>query len=336
VLTRRLLLTGALASVASARAVNVMGRPADGSARPPPPDPRAHDPDVGALREGVANVPGGRVYFRVYGRPSDHPPVVVVHGGPAAGHRYMRPYAALATDREAVLWDQLGCGRSDAPSDTSLYTVERYIDEVDALTDHLGWRRFVLLGHSWGGWLGQAYALARPARLAGLAFAGTSSSIACMQRASNRYLAEYGPEAVALARRAERDGNYEAPDVQALTMRFYQDHLCRLDPWPQWFVEEGEKVDANPVYRLMNGPSEFAFTGTLKDFDVTARVHEIRAPTLVTCGQFDYGSADCGRVIQSRIRGSRLVVYDGLSHMSHVEDPVRVVGTVGRWLKAMG
>ena len=69
------------------------------------------DPDIGPLTEGMARGPNGDIYWRSYGT-SGKTPVVLLHGGPAAGHRYLRAYAALAGDRQAVFYDQSGCGRS--------------------------------------------------------------------------------------------------------------------------------------------------------------------------------------------------------------------------------
>ncbi len=86
----------------------------------------------------------------------------------------------------------------------------------------------------------------------------------------------------------------------------------------------------------MNGPSEFAFTGSLKDYDMTADLPKIRTPTLITCGQFDDGSPACAANLQKGIADSKVVVYDGLSHMSHVEDPARVVRTVRAYLRSVG
>ncbi len=334
--TRRTILATFVGAALAARlSLAAAASTASATPRPKAPDPKLHDPPIRPLLEGKCPVPGGSVYYRVYGKRTKKAPIVVAHGGPAAGHRYMRPYAALATDRQVVMWDQLGCGRSDTPADTKLWTVDRFVAEFDALRAHLKFDRFVALGHSWGGWLSQSYALAHGDRLAALVLAGTSASIPDMQRAADAYVAEYGPGAVAVAKKAMETGNYETPEVGELLMRFYSDHLCRLDPWPQWFAEEGEKIAKNPVYQYMNGPSEFAFTGSLKDLDMTAELHRIKAPTLITCGQFDYGSPACAANLQKGIAGSKVVVYDGLSHMSHIEDPARVVKTVRGYLDAI-
>src|SRR4051812_13325449 len=84
--------------------------------RLPQPPASLWDPAIGPLTEGMAGGPNGNIYWRSYGA-SGKTPVVLLHGGPAAGHRYLRPYAALAGERQVVLYDQSGCGRSDSPAE---------------------------------------------------------------------------------------------------------------------------------------------------------------------------------------------------------------------------
>ena len=284
------------------------------------------------LREGFAPGPNGRVYYRVYGKPGATP-VVALHGGPAAGHRYMRPYAALATDRQVVLYDQSGSGRSDSPRDLKRYTLPRYVAELDALRAHLGRAKVALLGHSWGGTLAPAYADAHPARVATLVLAGASSRWQDFEDAAQVWLRQLGPEAVATVARAKRTGRTDDPAYGALLQRYYALHLCRLDPMPKWFLAEGDKIDRNPVYIYLNGPSEFQFTGAFASLDMRPALRRVRVPPLVTCGEFDEGPPPIARKIAALVPGARLKVFDGLSHMSHVEDPARVVTATAAFLR---
>src|SRR5712691_6871079 len=104
-------------------------------------------------QEGYVDVPGGRVWYMGQGS-GDGVPVLILHGGPGAASYYMQPLAdRLAAHRPAIVYDQLGCGRSDIPDDTSLWTVDRSVAEVDAVRAALGLDRCHLLGQSWGGWL---------------------------------------------------------------------------------------------------------------------------------------------------------------------------------------
>ena len=109
--------------------------------------------------EGHIPVPGGNVWFRSVGEGGV--PLLCLHGGPGAPSDYLKPLEQLADRRRVVFYDQLGCGNSDIPNDRSLWTVERFMDELDAVRDALGLDRLHLFGSSWGGMLALQYVLDR-------------------------------------------------------------------------------------------------------------------------------------------------------------------------------
>src|SRR5258708_1060530 len=84
-------------------------------------------------QEGYVPVDGYRVWYRSVGGGSEdeHIPLMLLHGGPGAPHDYLENLAALASEtRRVIFYDQLGCGRSDQPEDTSLWRVERFVEEL--------------------------------------------------------------------------------------------------------------------------------------------------------------------------------------------------------------
>lgn len=83
-------------------------------------------------KEGYAQVPGGRVWFKVVGS-GDAIPLLILHGGPGAGHDCLEPLSTLQSDRPIVFFDQLGSGRSDKPDDPSLWRIERFVEEIAAV-----------------------------------------------------------------------------------------------------------------------------------------------------------------------------------------------------------
>ncbi|GAA2272705.1 hypothetical protein GCM10010368_47540 [Streptomyces roseiscleroticus] len=99
-------------------------------------------------------------------------PLVLCHGGPGLWDMF-GDVAALLADRAVVhRWDQRGCGRSQPCAGP--WTTERFVADLDAVREHFGLERTVLLGHSWGAWLALAYTLAHPERVAALVYvAGT-------------------------------------------------------------------------------------------------------------------------------------------------------------------
>lgn len=326
-LTRRTMLAGLAGAALAAR-----GR-AEGYKPLPQPDPELWHIDHTPTLTGMAPGPNGGAYYRLYGH-FGRTPVITLHGGPAAGETYMRPYVGLATDRQVVTYDQSGCGNSARPEDLSLYTLDRYVAELEALRAHLAFEKVVLLGHSWGGMLAPAYAAAHPERVAGLVLAGTAARWADFQAAASAWLAELGPDARATVERIERSGAPDDPDYAELIRTYYTRHLCRLDPYPDWFVKTGETIARNPVYLHLNGPTEFQFTGTFAALDNSAALKGLRVPTLITCGEYDEAPPWVAARLKALVRKSRLQVFPELSHMAHIEDPARVIGATAAFLDA--
>jgi proline-specific peptidase len=118
------------------------------------------------IQEGYVSFAGYRTWYRIAGEGEvgGKLPLLCLHGGPGATWHHMAPYENLAEGRRVVFYDQLGCGNSAVgePHDSSLWTVELYLEEIDTIRQSLGLERCHILGHSWGGMLAMAYAAKRP------------------------------------------------------------------------------------------------------------------------------------------------------------------------------
>lgn len=283
--------------------------------------------------QGYIPVDGHRVWYRRVG--SGGIPLLLLHGGPGAGHDYLEPLQGLARDREVIFFDQLGCGRSDQPADRSLWRIERFVREVDTVRTALGLDRIHLLGQSWGGWLGIEYLLSQPRGIVSATLASTSASIPQFVAEANRLKAQLPPEMVAVMQRCEAAGDWRNPQYEAAVMEFYRRHLCRLDPWPDALLRSVRNLDGNAVYETMNGPNEFIVIGNLRDWDRIARLAEIRVPTLITVGRFDEIPPVCAETMRRGIAGSRVVVFEHSGHTAHLEETERYLQVVGDFLQAV-
>jgi proline iminopeptidase len=211
-------------------------------------------------QEGYLKVPGGRVWYRSVGESTgDRAPLLCLHGGPGFTHYYLEPLEALADRRQVIFYDQLGCGRSERPDDLSLWTVERFVEEVAQVRAALGLDRLHLFGSSWGGMLAMQYVLDRQADLESLTLCGSPASMIRWVADCEELLAEEPAETRKVIREHEHAGFTACPEYQAAILGFYRKHVCRLDPWPggleRSFAEAGYQV-----YNTMNGPSEFTVT----------------------------------------------------------------------------
>ena len=286
--------------------------------------------------EGRIPFRGYETWYRIVG---DHEspgklPVLTLHGGPGACHDYLEPMEALAaTGRRVIFYDQLGCGNSAVPSDPSLWTVDLYVDEINAVCAALGLERIHLLGQSWGGMLGMEYALTQPEGLASLVIESSPASMIQWVAEANKLREALPPHIQRTLLKHEADGTTDDPAYEEAMMVFYQRHVCRLPEWPECVDRSFEKLSENPeVYYTMNGPSEFHVTGTLKEWDITARLGEISVPTLVLSGRYDEATPAIHETVHRGIPGAESHYFEQSAHMCHVEETEEFLRTVGDFL----
>ena len=136
-----------------------------------------------------------------------------------------------------------------------------------------------------------------------------------------------------MLRRHEATGCYDCPEYQAAVLKFYTRHLCRLDPWPEGLERSfaGMSVD---VYRSMWGPSEFGpLTGTLKGWDVTARLPEIRVPSLLTAGRHDEATPDQMTEMAAAMPDAEVHIFKRSSHLAFYEEMEAYLGLLRGFLR---
>ncbi|HEX4035192.1 MAG TPA: proline iminopeptidase-family hydrolase [Solirubrobacteraceae bacterium] len=290
--------------------------------------------------EGTLEWDGHSTWYRIEGALDAPPiPLMILHGGPGAAHDYVEPIAELATraGRACVLYDQLGCGRSEhlpnAPSE--FWTVELFKRELVALLEHLGIAaRYHLLGQSWGGMLAMEHAVTRPDGLRSLVIADSPASMALWISETARLRAQLPQDVQAILTEHEEAGTTDSPDYEAAVMRFYEQHLCRI-PFPDCLTRSFAQMAADPtVYHTMNGPSEFHVMGTLGAWDVTAQLGDIEAPVLVISGEYDEATPDVVRPLVDAIPQARWELFEGASHTPHLEQPDRFLALVEEFLAA--
>jgi proline iminopeptidase len=183
--------------------------------------------------EGYTTVPGGKIYWRKFGV-GDKTPLLTLHGGPGSSHNYLLPLQALADERPVIFYDQLGCGRADAPEDDSVYTIQRSVDELDAVRAALGLDRVVLLGHSWGALLAVEYLCqGRGKGVERLILSGAMASIPQAIAGFERLFATMPDGWGAKIHALEKAGKTGTPEYAELVQKFYDTSCCARRPAPK-------------------------------------------------------------------------------------------------------
>jgi proline iminopeptidase len=302
-------------------------------------------PDAGVDTAGVELVeiqtPKGpfKVWTRRFGK-SPRIKLLLLHGGPGATHEYFEALERHlgAEGIELIYYDQLGSAFSDQPTDDSLWTVERFVDEVEQVRRALGLTKddFYLLGHSWGGILAVEYALAHPQQLKGLVISNMMMSIPDYNRYASDVLARgMDPAVVHEIQQLEKQGQYDSPRyMELLIPNFYAKHICRLAEWPDAVNRAFARLNKR-VYVLMQGPSEFGASGRLEKWDRKADLPKIAVPTLVIGATHDTMDPEHMRWVSSQVQhGSFLLCPQG-SHLAMWDDQQTYASGLVRFLKAV-
>ena len=290
----------------------------------------ADAPDL-SPREGYLEVPGGQVWYRIAGSGTGTP-LIVLHGGPGATSHYLKPLAALGDERPVIFYDQLGSGRSTRTTDSTLWTVEHFVAELDSVRRALGLREFHLLGHSWGTLLATQYVLAHPdALVKSLVLASPALSTARWIADADSLLRTLPDSIQETIERHETAGTVDAPEYQAAVMAFYERYM--------WHNPPGPDVDSTfaglnaELYGYMWGPSEFTATGTLADFDVTDSLAMIELRTLFTTGEFDEAMPGTVRWYASLMSNAEVAIIPGAAHLTMQDAPEENVRVVREFLQ---
>jgi proline iminopeptidase len=285
-----------------------------------------------ALTGGVKMVeittPKGR--FKVWTKRTGNNPkikVLMLHGGPALTHEAFEVFDSYfpAAGIEYYFYDQLGSFNSDQPDEPELWTIPRFVDEVEQVRQalKLDKENFYLFGHSWGGLLAIEYALQHQEHLAGLIISNMMSSIP----AYNKYAADVlmptmNQQALAQILRFEETGRTNDPRYMALLMQeHYSKYLLRMPPdqWPDPVMRPLKHVNPR-IYELLNGTSELRVSGTLKDWDRGADLGQITVPTLTIGARYDTMDPKNMEWMAKAVKNGRFLYCENGSHLSMYDD----------------
>jgi len=281
--------------------------------------------------EGYIDVEGGRVWYRISGSGSETP-LLLLHGGPGAPSYYLNPLEKVSADRPVIFYDQLGAGRSDRPTDASLWRVDRFVRELADVREALGLDEVHILGHSWGSMLAVDYMLTKPEGVQSLILASPALSVRRWAEDAERLIAQMPEEFQQAIKHHEAEGTTDDPEYQEATMEYYKRYLSRSDPWSDDLNLAFENLNTE-IYGLMWGPSEFTATGTLKDYEREDVLPDLDLPVLFTAGRYDEATPETLQHFQSLVPDSEIAIFENSAHMTMLDEPQNYTDVVRQFLK---
>ncbi len=257
--------------------------------------------------------------------------VLLLHGGPGMTHQQYANFKDYLPQEgiEFIWYDQLGSAHSDQPSDSTLWTIDRFVDEVEQVRKALGLNKdnFFLFGQSWGGMLGIEYALQHQQNIKGLIISNMMSNLDEYEKYAKEVLALQMPKEVyAELMEIERTGDFENPRyMELLSKHHYPYHVLRkpADEWPAEIVKMMGEVNPE-VYVYMQGYSEFGITpgASLSGWDRKADLKKITVPTLVIGASHDTMDPAHMKWMSEEFPKGRFLLCPNGSHLSQYDDPI--------------
>lgn len=253
--------------------------------------------------------------------------LLLLNGGPGATHEYFECMESFlpAEGIEIIYYDQLGCGNSQDPKDTSLWDLPRYVEEVEQVRKSLNLtnENFYLLGHSWGGILAMEYALKYQQNLKGLIISNMMASAPEYGKYADEVLAkQMDPKVLDTIRAIEAAKDFSNPKyMELLYPNFYMEHILRmpLESWPEPVNRSFAKMNQS-LYVTMQGPSEFGISGKLEKWDVKASLKNITVPTLVVGAKHDTMDPSHMEWMSKEVKNGTYLFCPNGSHMSLYDD----------------
>lgn len=255
--------------------------------------------------------------------------VLLLHGGPGFTHEAFECFDGFLPNEgiEYIYYDQLDSYYSDKPNDSTLWTTEHYVEEVEQVRQALDLTKdnFYLFGHSWGGILAMEYAFKYQDNIKGLIISNMMASIPEYEKYAAEVLGpQLPPEVYKEIKEMEENNDFGNPKYEELvTTHYYTEHVLRmpLEEWPEPLNRAMKHLNPN-IYIFMQGYSEFGVTGnaSLKGWDVSERLKEISVPTLVIGAAYDTMDPKYMEWMSKQVQNGRFLLCPNGSHCAFYDD----------------
>lgn len=271
-------------------------------------------------------VPGARLFIETRGSDAAEP-LVLLHGGPAAGARYLQPYCdALAQGspgRRLIYYDQRGSERSPLDADSAPAGYERQVEDLEAVRTWLGVSRLTLGGYSWGGLLALLYALAHPDRVERLLLISPAPTYAAARAEYQRRFVAAGQRPQVQALRREL---LEPPPADPEQARQYRFALAVSG----YFVDPRRALELTP-FRIPQRVEQ-AIWQSLGGYDLRSQLSSLRhIPALVIHGEDDIIPVATAAET-AELLGAQFVRLADCGHVPYVEAAPALFGAAREFL----
>lgn len=289
------------------------------------------------MNKKIYKIPFKGFYTRAYvvGDITKGIPLILMHGGPGGCIERYEPLEKLSTfGFPVVFYDQLGCGYSRVPKGNSnLWDFKLYLDELDNLIKYFGFKKFNLLGHSWGGMLALEWVCKREHKGLNKLILFSTLPSTKIWNDEHMLMIENYPKEEKEALINEFEGKpFDKKFNKAGTKRFYREHVGKRSVEYYKFKRKKFPKTNREIYEKMWGKSELFGTGTLKNWSVEPLLKNVDVPTLILSGAFDESTPKMNELMNKEIKGSKWVLLKKSHHIGYVEETELTINSIKEFI----
>lgn len=290
------------------------------------------------LRNGefYANLNDVKHWYRISGAEHHTVPIVVIHGGPGGNHYVFERTAGKELEKfsTVIYYEQRGCGRSSQPANDSLYSVPLLVNDLEALRQHLGLKKFIPLGYSFGASLAMEYTLAHPSNVQRLileSFATLQDSAVTLGQMANFYSI------------AGKDFRHRIDSILSLNTSINNkynliwNNANKKDVIRFLFYhpENGDKVFSmwNESKLVNTGKMKNALMQQHRSTYLAEDGPRIPVPVLIMAGLYDKnGALTSSMRLKEEIKQAKFVLFTESAHFPDVEETKKFADEIKAWL----
>lgn len=284
------------------------------------------------IKEGYVSVKDGKLFYRAIGKGI---PLIILHGGPGLNQDYLQPQLyKLSENNLVIFYDQRGSGKSlETELNEKYINIDQFVDDLETLRTSLGFNKFILMGHSWGGLLAMQYAVGHQENLMGLILLNTAPADSKGQKA---FADEFGLRTKKIQNDIKPFSVYE--DFEKLNVTQIFDLYRKL--FSIYFCNPQVVEDLSLNFSVASAQSSFKVMEEMsKTFWLQPNVNlfpdlkKLLVPTFILHCRQDIVPAWTALEIKDAIPDSEIVILENCDHFPYIEKPSEFFSELNKFLK---
>lgn len=240
-------------------------------------------------KESYALVNGEKIWYQVKG---EGDPIVLIPGGPGDSHLYFTPwFDELAKDHKVIYFDAFGRGKSSRAKKKEEYSFQRDVDDLEGLRKALGFEKWSVLGHSYGGMVAQAYAIQYSASVDKLILVDSFYDAEMWQENddnSNYVMMTQVPEKWNELMKIRETGFLSSSPEHMKVYTIPSGLLYWYNPENMSKMRRDSlSFNSDVYYQIVGDDGDFIIGGDIGKLDFRRDLKNLNMPILITAGRYD-------------------------------------------------